>query len=135
MKRRNIWSPWLQTFDNLFTGIPVLDYLKKLGHNGTGTMREMRISHNCPLSTNKEMNKGDRGEMETVTLKDYNISITKWRDNKCVCVGSTMYGRDPVSEAWRSIRELKQRIELDRPNSIEKYNKFMGGVDQMDQNI
>lgn len=122
-------------FDNLFTGIPVLDYLKKIGHSATGTIREIRIPHNCPLSSNQIMNKCERGKMETITLKDHNISITKWRDNKCVCVASTLYGKDPISKATRFNREVRQRVQLDRPYSVEKYNKHMGGTDRMDQNI
>lgn len=30
-------------FDNLFTGIPVLYYLKQIGYDATGTIRENRI--------------------------------------------------------------------------------------------
>lgn len=122
-------------FDNLFTGVPVLDYMKKIGHNATGTIREMRIPHNCPLPSNHEMKSAERGRIESVILKDFNISITKWRDNKCVTVASTIYGKDPVGKATRFNREIRQRITLERPCSVENYNKYMGGTDRMDQNI
>lgn len=122
-------------FDNLFTGVPVLEYLKSIGHYATGTIREMRIPHNCPLPTNKAVNKMERGTIHSTVLKDHNISIVKWRDNKCVAVASTLFGNDPVSKATRFNREERQRVQLDRPHSIENYNKYMGGVDRMDQNI
>lgn len=41
--------PFYFYFDNLFTGVPVLNYLKSLGYNATGTIRENRIPRNCPL--------------------------------------------------------------------------------------
>lgn len=101
-------------FENLCSGVPVLDYLKKLGHNGTGTIRERRIPHNCPLPTNKEMNKSYRGRTEPYVLKDHNISVIKWTDNKCVFMASTIHGKDPVSKASRFSRLHRKRIMVDR---------------------
>lgn len=131
-------------FDNLFTGVAVLDYLKSLGHHGTGTIRENRIpripcipktSKTPAMKSNFEMNKMPRGTIEQLVLQTHNIAFTKWTDNKCVAIASTLYGKDPVGKATRYSRIERKRIQLDRPFSVENYNKFMGGTDRMDQNI
>lgn len=53
------------------------DYLKKLGHNGTGTIRENRVPANKRLRSNIYMNKAERGSMCTATMSDLGICITK----------------------------------------------------------
>lgn len=122
-------------FDNLFTGIAALQYLKSLGYNATGTIRENRIPKNNVLKSNAYMNKAERGSMCSGTLSDLGICVTKWTDNKCVAVASTVHGVDPISTATRFSREERKRIQLERPNAVACYNKYMGGTDRMDQNI
>ena len=52
-----------------------------------------------------------------------------------VTVASTLYGKEPMKRARRYIKDKGGRVEIDQPNSISVYNKTMGGVDRMDQNI
>ena len=40
-----------------------------------------------------------------------------------------------MKRASRYIKDHGGRIEIDQPNAISFYNKTMGGVDRMDQNI
>ena len=40
-----------------------------------------------------------------------------------------------MKRAHRYIKEKGGRVEIDQPNSISVYNKTMGGIDRMDQNI
>lgn len=127
--------PFCFYFDNLFTGIPVLNYLRSLGYNATGTIRENRLPRNCPLPKKIEVKKEPRGHMEYAELKDYNIALVKWNDNNCVSVVSTLYGKDPISRASRFSRIERKRILVDRPVAVEQYNKCMGGTDRMDQNV
>ena len=48
---------------------------------------------------------------------------------------STLYGKEPMKRAHRYIKDKGGRVEIDQPNSISVYNKTIGGVDRMDQNI
>lgn len=59
----------------------------------------MRTPHNCLLPSNYDMSKRDRGAIESTVLKEHNISITKWRDNKCVSVAAALFGTDHVNKA------------------------------------
>lgn len=48
---------------------------------------------------------------------------------------STVHAVYPLSNASRYSSAEKKKIGTPRPNTIGKYNEFMGGTDQMDANI
>lgn len=100
-----------------------------MGHNGTGTIRENRIPRNTVMETNKYMSKAERGKSIAAHC------VTKWTDNRCVVVASTVHGMQPISICTRFSRVERTRIEDDRPNAVAMYNKNMGGTDRMEQNI
>lgn len=127
--------PFCFYFDNLFTNMAMLDYLKSKGYHGTGTCRKNFLPNNLPLSDKKQMKKQQRGHFEGVIIKDYDIAITTWHDNSTVTVASTLYDAFPVGKCSRFSLEEKRRIEVPRPNAVEQYNRYMGGVDRMDQNV
>lgn len=79
----------------------------------------------------KEMKKMPRGSHSITTSSD-NITITRWLDNNFVHVASMIAGAQPTSKAKRWCKRSKTIIEIDRPFSVELYNKHMGGVDLMD---
>lgn len=122
-------------FDNLFTGFPLLAYLKANGYNGTGTMRENRIVANCPITNKKVFRKQPRGTNEAVKMKETGIRVTQWVDNSVVTVASTCYGSLPTSNAGRYSKQAGGRINVTRPCFVTEYNKYMAGVDRMDQNV
>ena len=122
-------------FDNLFTGFPLLAYLKSRGYTSTGTIRQNRIPKNCPLPSKEEMTKKSRGFFVSSKLEGTDIVLTKWVDNSVVCAVSTAYGKNPMSSVQRYSKAKKQKINVSRPCIIGQYNKYMGGVDRMDQNV
>ena len=44
-------------------------------------------------------------------------------------------GQHPMRTASRFCRKERKRITIDQPDMINAYNKNMGGVDRMDENI
>lgn len=70
--------------------------------------------------------------MESCQIKDYGIVVTKWTDNNCV---ATAFGKEPITKANRFCRKTRTRISIDKPRFVDYYNKNMGGVDRMYQNI
>ncbi|KAF9410214.1 hypothetical protein HW555_010651 [Spodoptera exigua] len=91
-------------FDNFFTSLPLLEELQKMGHDGTGTIRANR-TEKAPLKDPKEMKK---------------------------TMASTQCGSEPISKVKRYCD--KQKKDVDQPRCFVNYNKFMGGVDRLDQN-
>lgn len=128
--------PFSFFFDNLFTGIAALTHLKSLGYNGTGTIRENRLPKECPLKENKKQTiKRGRGYMASKSIEGADIHVTQWVDNSVVRVASTVFGLNPTTKALRYSSAEKKKIEVSRPLAITKYNKSMGGVDRMDENV
>lgn len=127
--------PFSFFFDNLFTGFPLLAYLKARGYNATGTMRDNRIPKGVPIKKKQDLKDEVRGTFVTTKMKETGIRVTKWVDNSVVTVASTCYGVNPTSTAKRYMKSAGGRVNVSRPCSITKYNKYMAGVDRMDQNV
>lgn len=122
-------------FDNLFTGLNLLQHLKDCGYDGTGTVRENRIPRDCPLICKKQMMKKERGTYDSITCVPPKINIVRWMDNAVVTVASTGHGTLPVSSVQRFSQAQKKVIQVTRPHMIGEYNRYMGGTDLMDENI
>lgn len=76
-------------FDNYYTTIPLLAYLRTQGIYGLGTVRRNRIP-GCKLPE-KLPNRGDREEYMT-SIHGIDITTIAWRDNKVVNMASTLLG-------------------------------------------
>lgn len=64
------------------------------------------------------------------------IPITSlWKDNKFVSLISSYVGLLPTTKARRYCRAENKKIEIDCPNVITEYNRFMGGVDLLGSHI
>lgn len=129
-------------FDNFYTSIPLLVYLRARGIFGLGTVRSPRIP-NCKFPSEKDVNKEKRGYSTEYVGSAYgcDISTVLWKDNKIVRLASTYVGIDPFVrtnptnqplKVTRYDRKLKKRVEVDCPQIISEYNSHMGGVDLMD---
>ena len=73
----------------------------------------------------------ERGSYDFRTSPE-GILIVQWYDNKLVSVGSTYNSCEPVSPVRSWSKSDRAFISLDKPNTIDIYNKFMGGVDKAD---
>ena len=120
--------------DNFFTSPKLLRHLQSKGVAATGTVRFNRME-NAPLKDMKLLQKEKRGTSDVVTDTSSNITAVRWKDDKIVNALSTFTGREPVMKVKRFCHSEKKKIEIEQPNIIHEYNKSMGGVDSMDQNI
>ncbi|XP_039292535.1 piggyBac transposable element-derived protein 3-like [Nilaparvata lugens] len=123
-------------FDNYYTSLPLLDFLKKRGILSLGTVRRNRVV-NCKLPDEKEIKTLKRGSIVEY-VGDYNgtqISNLVWKDNKAVTMLSTFSGTEPVTKVKRFDQKEKKEISVPCPNVISIYNSHMGGVDLLDSLI
>lgn len=121
-------------FDNFFTSTKLICSLSEKGMKGTGTARVNRMGK-CPIADKKVMQKRERGSYEVYTEENKLISAVAWRDNNVVYTLSNEHGVQPVQYANRYSSKDKKKLQVTQPNVIHKYNKFMGGVDLLDNNI
>ena len=120
--------------DNCFTSPSLLRLLKGNGMAATGAVRANR-TENAPLQAVDDMKKKARGSSDVVNDSKSNVTLVRWKGNKVVTVASALYGKEPTKMERRYIKDKGGRVEIDQPNSISVYNKTMGEIDRMDQNI
>lgn len=129
-------------FDNFYTSIPLLVYLRARGIYSLGTIRVNRVA-TCKLPSDTAVKKEARGYSIEFVGQAYGIDIATvlWKDNKSVRLASSYVGIKPFehvnpnhqpSKASRYDRKKKQHVEIDCPEIIKEYNRHMGGVDLMD---
>lgn len=122
-------------FDNLFTSPMLLLELHRRGYRGTGTIRENRIAKSCTISRKKELEKQERGTCKFASDSTNNMLIVHWKDSKVVTIASNCHSIQPIGKCQRFSKSDHTRVGIDRPNVVHQYNKYMGGTDQMDQNV
>eukprot|EP00745_Piridium_sociabile_P034386 TRINITY_DN59073_c0_g1_i2.p1 TRINITY_DN59073_c0_g1~~TRINITY_DN59073_c0_g1_i2.p1 ORF type:complete len:383 (+),score=75.54 TRINITY_DN59073_c0_g1_i2:2-1150(+) len=123
--------PFSVFFDNFFTGMALLQDLTERKLGATGTVRTNRIDH-CPL---KQLPKSVRGDFDHRTSADGSITVCSWKDNSVVTMASNVHGVFPLSKASRWSAKETRRVNVDQPGMVKAYNKGMGGVDRLDQNV
>lgn len=121
-------------FDNFFTNMKLICALGNKGMYGTGTVRENRMSK-CPIPKKKELAKMKRGEFTSFTESSKGVVAVGWKDNNVVYILSNKSGVAPLQQIQRYSVTKKQKITVPQPNVISHYNKCMGGVDLLDNNI
>lgn len=127
--------PYRFYFNKLFTGLNLLKFLKMNGYHGTGTMRENKLPKNCPMSNQKIMQKKEKGESKSAIEKNSEVFFARWKDNRVVTIGSTVHGITTQSKIKRYSKTQKKIVQVEMPNCVLMYNKYMGGTDQMDEYI
>lgn len=95
-------------FDNFYTSLPLLVYLRARGIYSLGTMRVNRIP-NCKLPLDKDLKNVERGYSTEYVGSAYGVDISTvlWKDNKSVRLGSTYVGIKPFDRAIPSTRSGK----------------------------
>ncbi|OMJ26927.1 hypothetical protein AYI69_g3657 [Smittium culicis] len=83
--------------DNFFTSVPLMEYLKKIGHYACGTIRPNR-RHLPEFSKNNRLRKWDTEWY----MNENGISVLKWMDSKPVHMISTYHGPSILSRIPRS---------------------------------
>ena len=63
------------------------------------------------------------------------LTAIRRKDNKVVNGLSTYTGKESMQCVKRFCHSAKKKVNIEQPTIIREYNKSMGGVDRMDQNI
>lgn len=91
----------------------------------------------CRIKSDANMKKSERGAFQGMKTEVDNNKLftTKWFDNQVVTLFSTFAGAYPQDTVTRFCKKENSRITVKRPICIKVYNRFMGGIDSMDQYI
>lgn len=121
-------------FDNWFTTLDLLIYLKKRGILSCGIVRANRLQ-GCPLLSNEELKERGRGSIDYKSDLNSGVCVAKWLDNNSEYVALNFAGVEPVGKVKRWSDAEKCKKEIDCPLIVLQYNKGMGGVDLADMLI
>jgi hypothetical protein len=108
--------------DNYFTSVDIVASLAANKILCTGTLRSNRKGNPAEV-TAKKIKKGEVVEM----WSDDGVCVLKWKDKREVTMISTQHSGKLVNSV--SKRKIERRV----PEAVREYNKFMGGVDRLDQ--
>ncbi|KAJ8868112.1 hypothetical protein PR048_031921 [Dryococelus australis] len=78
---------------------------------------------------------GKCSNADKCTEENKGISAVALGDNNGVYTLSNEHGVQPVQYANRYSSKEKKSLQVTQPNVIHRYNKFMGGVDLLDNKI
>ena len=67
--------------------------------------------------------------------KNAKIFVVRWKDNGLVCVASNEPGLRPLKKVERYSATERKKIAVFISNFICMYNRHMGGVNRVDENI
>ena len=121
-------------FDNYFSSVNLLQYLKKEGIWAIGTIRADRLKGAEKVLHDKKIleEKGGRGSSDWCVDANTNITIVRWFDSGLVQLISNHIGIADGTPARRWSVKEKLFIDIPRPLVVEEYNMLMGGVDLCD---
>lgn len=115
-------------FDNFFNSPLIQHNLLTDNIKSCGTVRANRKHLPKNIPTDKSMKRGD-----IYTASSGGISFIKWMDNKAVHMLTNFISPVPTANVTRRQSGSADRLVVKCPDVIKRYNKYMGGVDLMDQ--
>ena len=118
-------------FDNWFTTLDLIIYLKKEGLMAVGTIKSNRLQ-GCPLLSNKDLQKSERGASDYHVDNNSRIVIVKWLNNNVVQFTPSYVGIEPMDQIERRDKTADERKNFDCPQIVKAYNNSMGAVDLAD---
>ena len=120
--------------DNFYNSVGRCEILQKLGTQVCGTMRRQRGE---PDVMKKITAPSQLKEDEKITRHNgAGVLLTVWRDgkNKMARMATTIHEDKMVTVLERK-KGQQERVRRLKPQCVHEYNKYMNGVDRMDQRI
>ena len=116
--------------DNYYNSVKMCARLKRLGTQVCGTLRNHRGEPPCIRGATVSTLKPG----ETIMRHNGDVMVTAWRDKRVVRVVSTIHKHRMVTVQERK-KGRSGRVEVQKPLAVAEYNKYMNGVDRLDQMI
>ena len=120
-------------FDNFFSSVTLMKFLKEKGILAVATLRKDRMkgSQNHLLPENDHKKRG-RGSHDYAVEANSGIITVRWYDNNCVQLISNYLTNEAGINARRWNKKNTSFEEVERPVIVQVYNANMGGVDLCD---
>ncbi len=114
--------------DNFYTSPALFSSLLKVGIYSCGTLRCNRRGVPIAIKKSGKMKKGD-----IIHVKKKSLLFLKWKDKREVSLLTNIHDNSTIVKRRRSKSGVGGHEETVKPTAIEEYNKYMSGVDKLDQ--
>lgn len=115
--------------DNFYSSPTLFTDLRQAGFGACGTVRLNRLGLPMRIKSKAKMS---RGKVKVVVKRG--ILFLKWMDKRVVSMISTIHSTNTmVSIDRRTSLAVGGREQVQKPECVVHYNKYMGGVDLYDQ--
>lgn len=123
--------------DRFFTSLLLVTELLKRGVRCVGTIMTNKkgFPHNLIISKSVAQKELSRGHVAVASqaTKDGDIHVVRWMDNKPVYfISTSQSGKAETGSVSRMDKTNGTRISVSCADTVEEYQKFMGGVDHFD---
>ena len=116
--------------DNFYNSVKLS---RELVENGTHVCGTLRTNRGEPPAIKAAAN-GGLQKGERLSRQDGRVMVVAWRDKRVVKMVSTFHQNDTEVVHVRQ-RGRSDRVPLEKPKCIADYNRFMNGVDRVDQQV
>ena len=118
--------------DNFYNSVSRAQLVMGLGTHCCGTIRRFRGEPEVikKVSHVKHLKEGER----IVRHNGEGVMSMVWRDKKLVRMVNTIH-QDKMVTVEEKVKGSSKKVTYTRPECVVNYNKFMNGVDKMDQKI
>lgn len=117
-------------FDNFFSSVDLLLDLRRVGLYACGTLRSNRKGF--PTELKQHLKKGLKTRGDYLTRQFQELTVSLWQDSKPVLSIATNSNPLNITTVQRKSKD-GSKVTIPCPQSIDLYNKYMGGVDKNDQ--
>lgn len=114
-------------FDNYFSSVPLMKYLKDHGVHACGTVRKGRVGFPTDFENEKGM---QRGEFQ-FRCSEEGLLALMWKDRKGILFLSNFHNVDDVTIVSRKNKDGSE-TNITCPVLVKDYNAHMGFVDKAD---
>ena len=114
--------------DNFYSNPVLFTSLWNADIGACGTLRCNRIGTPQEIQKPPRMAKGD-----VITARTGHLFFLKWKDKRDVTVVTTLHDDTMITKRRRTSAVAGGFEEITKPQAVEMYNKYMGGVDKLDQ--
>ena len=115
-------------FNNWFTNLDLLLYLKNIGLQAVYTIRGNRLQ-GCPLIPVKYFKEQKRGAVDSRVDNSSGLVIVRWLENIVVQLAPNFVGVEPMVQIDCLCKKTKALKAVSCPKNVSMYNANMGGVD------
>ena len=123
--------------DNFYSSPSLFDALLEVGIRATGTLRTNRTGvPESVVQVKQELMKTKTARGTGYYVHESSTTYVCWRDVRVVTVITTAYPGHYEHYVTRKVRKASgqmEAVDIPRPIAVEKYNRYMGGVDKSDQ--